>query len=43
MQIYNGSEKIKYKSGATWTNGNTTVTDFGGTALETTPNGVFAD
>lgn len=41
VQIYNGSEIIKYKSGATWTNGNTTVTDFGGTALESTPNGVL--
>ena len=41
MQIYNGSKEIEYESGATWTNGNTTVTDFGGTALESTPNGVL--
>ncbi len=41
MQIYNGREEIGYESGATWTNGSTTVTDFGGTALESTPNGVL--
>ena len=41
VQIYTESKVIEYKSGATWTNGNTTVTDFGGTALESTPNGVL--
>jgi hypothetical protein len=41
VQIYNESKEIEYKPGATWTNGNTTVTDFGGTALESTQNGVL--
>lgn len=41
MQIYSGSEQIGYFAGATWTNGSTTVTDFGGKALESTSNGVL--